>query len=72
MKEVGSIGSLKKVWLNEDSIANILPFSELIKMCCVTFNSDKSDWFTMRTKKGPVELQNNEAGMLYIDLTQVG
>jgi hypothetical protein len=39
MKEAGSIGSLKQVWLNEEGIANILPLSELIEMCRVTFDS---------------------------------
>jgi hypothetical protein len=69
MKEAGSIGSLKQVWLNEEGIANILPLSELIKMCRVTFDSACSDRFTVHMKAGPVELCNNEAGMPpYIDL----
>jgi hypothetical protein len=68
MNEAGSIGSLDKVWLNEEGIANILPLSELIKICRVTFDSEKSDRFTVHTKAGPVELSNNEAGMPYIDL----
>lgn len=70
MKEVGSIGFLKKVWLNEDGNSNILPLSELIKMCCINFNSEKSDQFTVNRKKGSVELHNNEAGMPYIDLNK--
>jgi hypothetical protein len=68
MKEAGSIGALDKVWVNEEGITNIIPLSELIKICRVTFHSGTSDRFTVHTKEGPVELCNNEAGMPYIDL----
>ena len=68
MNQSGSLGAIKDMWLNEDGIASILPLSELIKICRVTFDSATSDRFTVHTKAGPVELCNNEAGMPYIDL----
>ena len=68
MGESGSLGKVKNVWVNKGGIANILPFSELIKICRVTFDSDKSDQFVVHTEEGPVSLRNNEVGMPYIDL----
>jgi hypothetical protein len=68
MDQAGTLEGLSEVWVNEAGIANIVPFAELIKIVRVTFDSEKSDKFTVHTKEGPVELSNNEAGMPYIDL----
>jgi hypothetical protein len=68
MGESGKLEGLKDVWINQDGIANIVPFSVLIKICRVTFDSDEGDQFVVHTKEGPVRLKNNEVGMPYIDL----
>jgi hypothetical protein len=68
MGESGTLGGLKNVWVNQGGIANILPFSQLIKMCRVTFDSEHGDHFVVHTEDGPVSLKNNEVGMPYIDL----
>jgi hypothetical protein len=69
MGESGSLEGLKNVWVNESGIANIIPFSELIKMCRVTFDSEAGNQFVVHTKDGAVPLQNNEVGMPYIDIS---
>ena len=48
----GNFGRLK-VWAINNSIANVLSLSEIVKVYCVTFNSlDK--YFVVRTPKGEV------------------
>ena len=63
MDQAGMLEGLGEVWLNKTGIANIMPFVELIKIVRVTFDSEKSNKFTVHTKEEPVELRNNEAGM---------
>lgn len=67
MNQASLFKGLIKVWINKAGIANILSFAELIKTVRVTFDSDKSDKFTVHTKEGPVELRKNQSGMPHID-----
>lgn len=68
MGKSGELGDIKNIWVNEDGTANILPLSELTKIYQKTFDSAKSNKFTVHTKGGEVVLENNEIGMPYIDL----
>ncbi len=67
MGKSGELGDVKNVWLNEDGISNILPLNKLIMIFQVKFVSAKSNKFTVHTKGGVVVLDNNEAGMPYIE-----
>ena len=39
MKEVGNLGKIERVWLNEGGISNIVPIEELSKIWQVTYDS---------------------------------
>ncbi len=69
----GSLGALKKVWLNKGGVATIILLKQLKKLCPVNYNSTcNRGAFVCRTKGSNVVLKNNGKGMPYLDLREVG
>jgi hypothetical protein len=74
MTEVGNLGNIKGMWLNESGIANIVPLELLSKLWRITYNSHggmNRGHFVVHTDHGNIVVKKNEKGMPYIDLAGV-
>jgi hypothetical protein len=68
----GSLGALKKVWLNKGEVVTIIPLKQLKKLCPVNYNSTcNGGAFVCRTKGSNIVLKNNGKSMPYLNLREV-
>jgi hypothetical protein len=74
MNEVGSLGKLEGMWLNEGGIANIVPLEMISKIWRITYDSGggmNAGHFVIHTDQGNIVVRKNPKGMPYIDLKSV-
>ncbi len=74
MNEVGSLGKIDGMWLNEGSIANIVPLEMISKIWRITYDSGggmNAGHFVIHTDQGNIVVRKNPKGMPYIDLKTV-
>jgi hypothetical protein len=74
MNEVGSLGKIDGMWLNEGGIANIVPLEMISKIWRITYDSGggmNAGHFVIHTDQGNIIVCKNPKGMPYIDLKTV-
>jgi hypothetical protein len=62
------LGMDNNPWLDENSMANIISFTELVKQYRVTYNTEIKDSFYCHTQTGIVEFGRTEEGLYNISL----
>ena len=71
IKERGTLlGMDDKPWLDENLMANIISFSELVKQYRVTYDTEQKDCFYCHTDDGIVEFERTEEGFYCISLPE--
>ena len=74
MNEVGNLGKIEGMWLNEGGIANIVPLDIISKIWRITYDSARgmnAGHFVIHTDQGDIKVQKNSKGMPFIDLDSV-
>jgi hypothetical protein len=74
MNEVGNLGKIEGMWLNEGGIANIVPLEVISKIWRITYDSAggmNAGHFVIHTDQGNIKVQKNSKGMPFIDLDSV-
>jgi hypothetical protein len=74
MTEIGNLGKIKGMWLNESGIANMVPLELISKLWRITYDSHggmNRGHFVVHTDHGNIVVQKNEKGMPYINLAGV-
>ena len=74
MNEVGNLGKIEGMWLNEGGIANIVPLEVISKIWWITYDSAggmNAGHFVIHTDQGNIKVQKNSKGMPFIDLDSV-
>jgi hypothetical protein len=74
MNEVGSLGKLDGMLLNEGGIANIVPLKMISKIWRITYDSSggmNAGHFVIHTDQGNIVVRKNPKGMPYINLKTV-
>ena len=59
-----------KPWLDENSMANIISFLELVKQYRVTYDTEQKDCFYCHTEDGIVEFERTEEGLYCVSLPE--
>jgi hypothetical protein len=74
MDEAGTLGAIKKMWLNEGGVASVIPLKILEKIWPVSYHFAKGTnpgQFVIHADAGDVVVQNNQKGMLYLNPKEV-
>jgi hypothetical protein len=74
MNEMGNLGKIEGMWVNEGGIANIVPLEVISKIWRTTYNSAggmNAGHFVIHTDQGHIVVQKNSKGMPFIDLKSV-
>jgi len=74
MNEIGNLGKLEGMWINEGGIANIVPLEAIARIWRITYDSAggmNAGHFVIHTDQGNIKVQKNSKGMPYIDLDSV-
>ena len=74
MTRAGTMGELKKVWLNEGGVASVVPLKLLEKNQPISYHSTKGmnpGHFVIHTREGDIVCRNNTCGMPYLNLQEV-
>ena len=74
MNEVGNLGKIEGMWVNEGEIANIVPLEMISKIWRITYDSAgrmNAGHFVIHTDQGNIVVRKNSKGMPFIDLDGV-
>ena len=74
MNEIGNLGKLEGMWINEGGIANIIPLEAIARIWRITYDSAggmNAGYFVIHTDQGNIKVNKNLKGMPYIDLNSV-
>ena len=74
MNEVGNLGKIEGMWVNEGGIANIVPLEMISKIWRITYDSAggmNAGHFVIHTDQGNIVVRKNSKGMPFIDLDGV-
>ncbi len=74
MNEIGNLGKLEGMWINEGGIANIVPLEAIARIWRITYDSAggmNAGHFVIHTDQENIKVQKNSKGMPYIDLDSV-
>ena len=74
MNEIGNLGKLEGMWINEGGIANIVPLEAILKIWRITYDSAggmNAGHYVIHTDHRQFKVQKNSKSMPFIDLDSV-